>query len=110
MKENILEPNDVIVVLRPQIIDDQWTGGFTVMVSGIGPFTLQPDEASNMIGLGILLASVVPLIESDNEISDKIMTYCNENYSEFGVFEHDISDVNDTTAISINTKCVGGIQ
>ena len=108
MSENVLEPNDVAVVLRPFIVDGVWTGGFSVMVSGIGPVTMNTDDMSNMIGMGVLLASVVPLLEKDKDVAEKIMTHCNNEYSDVGVFEYDSSEVPDS--ISVNTRCVGGMQ
>ena len=104
-----LKPNDVTVILRPSMDGDVWTGAFDVMVAGIGPVTLQPDEMQKMVGMGVLLASVVPLMETDREVAQTILTHCNEKYSELGEF--DLEDEPDAvTTLTAGTRCAGGMQ
>lgn len=105
-----LKPNDVAVVLRPTVVDGKWAGSFDVMVSGIGPITLTDVEMDQMIGMGVLLASVVPLMEHDKEIACQIIDYCNKNYSEVGEFEAAEEELEVVTSLAANTRCVGGVQ
>lgn len=105
-----LKPNDVAVILRPTIVDGNWAGSFDVMVSGIGPITIKPVDMDQLIGMGVLLASVVPLMEHDKEIACQIIDYCNKNYSDVGEFEAAEEELEVVTALSANTRCIGGLQ
>jgi hypothetical protein len=105
-----LKPNDVAVILRPNVVDGVWSGSFDVMVSGIGPVTIKDIDMDQMIGMGVMLASVVPLMEHDKEIASQIVEYCNNNYSNIGEFELAEEEVEVVTSLDINTRCVGGVQ
>jgi hypothetical protein len=105
-----LKPNDVAVILRPNIADGKWTGSFDIMVSGIGPITLTNIEMDQLIGMGVLLVSVVSLMEHDKEIACQIIDYCNKNYSDVGEFETAEEELEVVTSLSVNTRCVGGVQ
>lgn len=103
-----LMANDVAVILRPVMLNGKWAGSFDVMVSGIGPITLEIAEMESMVGMGVLLASVVPLLEKDSELADKVMTHCNENYADIGEFS--LEDDLGVDELTISTRCVGGLQ
>ena len=108
-----LKPNDVAVILRPTFEDGEWVGSFEVLVSGFGPVTMKREDMDNLIGMGVLLASVIPLMEKDEELAQRATDHCNEFYGEFGDIEynpaHDsFADVD--TEFSIDTKCTGGVQ
>jgi len=100
----------VAVILRPNVADGKWVGSYDVMVSGFGPATLSPLEMDQLIGMGIILASVVPLMEHDKEIACQIIDYCNKNYSDIGEFEPAEEELEVVTSLAANTRCVGGVQ
>jgi hypothetical protein len=102
-----LLPNDVVVILRPSVVDNEWDGSFDVMVSGIGPITIAPKDMDKMVGMGVVLASVVPLLENDRETAQIIINHCNKNFSELGDFEYDVPN---TGVLNKDTKCTGGLQ
>jgi len=105
-----LKPNDVAVILRPTVVDGNWTGSFDVMVSGIGPVSIKDVDMDQMIGMGILLASVVPLMEHDREIACQITEYCNKHYSDIGEFTPEENVVEEVTTLTASTRCAGGVQ
>jgi len=107
-----LKPNDVAVILRPSFEDGEWTKTFEVLVTGFGPVTMKPDDMDNLIGMGVLLASVVPLMEKDEEFARKAADHCNEFFGEFGELEYNSvpDSIDADMEISIDTKCVGGVQ
>lgn len=102
-----LLPNDVVVILRPTIVDNEWNGSFDVMVSGIGPVTISSDDMDKMVGMGVVLASVVPLLEKDKETAQTILAHCNEHYSELGDFTYDEPF---NGVLNKDTTCTGGVQ
>jgi hypothetical protein len=105
-----LKPNDVAVILRPSFDDGVWDGGFEVIVSGFGPVTMKREDMDNLIGMAVLLASTVPLMEKDEEFSQKATDHCNEFYSEFGELEYNLDHDSFGDGLNINTKCAGGTQ
>lgn len=108
-----LQPNDVAVILRP-LIDEEgnWLGEYEVLVTGFGPVTMTREQMDDMIGMGVLLASVVPLMGKDEKIAEAIMNHCNEFYGEIGTFAYDTSfnSFEENTTLTVNTKVIGGMQ
>lgn len=117
-KNNDLQPNDIAVILRPNIGEDkQWDNTFEVIVSGFGPVSISKEAMDDMIGMAVLLASVVPLMESNEEIAKEIMDYCNKfyahnaasieynaNHNSFHISEEDMEVFN------ADSVTVGGMQ
>ncbi len=109
---NEVKPNDVAVILRPTIEDGQWHGSFEVLVSGFGPITLSKEQMDDMIGMGVLLASVVPFMEKHEDVAEQIMEHCNECYSEFGEISYDPNhnSFGDSFVLTEETITQGGKQ
>jgi hypothetical protein len=108
-----LQPNDVAVILRPLIGEDgKWVGEYEVLVTGFGPVTMTRDQMDDLIGMGVLLASVVPLMGKDEKVAEMIMDHCNEFYGDIGTFTYDtdFNSFEDSDVLSVNTKVVGGMQ
>ncbi len=105
-----LRPNDVAVILRPTFENDEWVGGFEVLVSGFGPITIAKENMDDMIGMGVLLASVIPFMEEHEEIAKQVMEYCSEFYGDVGEFEYDPNhdSFGDSLVLTEATKTVGG--
>jgi hypothetical protein len=108
-----LKPNDVAVILRPTVDDDgKWMGEYEVLVTGFGPVTLTRTEMDDMVGMGVLLASVVPLMAKDEKVAEIIMDHCNDFYGDIGTFSYDpdFDSFKDGQALTPDTKVVGGMQ
>jgi len=117
-RNNDLQPNDIAVILRPNIGEDkQWDNTFEVIVSGFGPVSISKEAMDDMIGMAVLLASVVPLMESNEEVAKEIMDYCNKfyahnaanieynaNHNSFHISEEDMEVFN------ADSVTVGGMQ
>lgn len=88
-RETELKPNDVAIILRPNIQNGKWEGDFEVLVSGFGPITLSKEHMDDMIGMGVLVASVVPFMEEHEHIAKQIMEYCSKYYSHLGELAYD---------------------
>ena len=106
-----LKPNDIALILRPLIVDGVYQNNFQVLLSGFGPITISEDSINNLIGMATILASVIPHMEEDEQLANKLVEYCGKMFADVGDFsynsEHDsFSD----GSFTINTKTMGGIQ
>ena len=106
-----LKPNDIALILRPTIVDGVYQNNFQVLVSGFGPLTISEEAVNNLIGMATILASVIPHMEEDEKLADKLVEYCGKMFGDVGDFfynaDHDsFCDGNFT----IDTKTIGGIQ
>lgn len=110
-----LKPNDVAVIMRPNITDGNWDGSFEIMVTGFGPITMSKDDMDSMIGVATVLAAVVPFMEQSEENAALLYNFTKEFYGEevmdfdynpdYNSFEDD-----DENNFTINTKTVGGMH
>jgi hypothetical protein len=107
-----MKPNDVAMILRPIIVEgEEWDGGFEVLIAGIGPITMPEDSIRELISMAMLVATTIPMMESDSELTEKIMIECAKVYG-------DADDVDIQTMIAteeglsltVNSKTVGGMQ
>jgi hypothetical protein len=106
-----LKPNDIALILRPIIVDGKYTNTFQVLVSGFGPLTISPDETDNLIGMATILASVIPHMEEDEKLANKLVEYCGKMFGDVGDFFYNADhDSFGDGSFSINTKTVGGVQ
>ena len=106
-----LKPNDIALILRPTIVDGEYKNNFQVLVSGFGPLTISEEAINNLIGMATILASVIPHMEEDEKLADKLVEYCGKMFGDVGDFfynaDHDSFGDNSFT---IDTKTVGGVQ
>jgi hypothetical protein len=109
-KTTDIQPNDVAVILRPEQTDGEYSGAYQVLVAGIGPVTVTLDVINDLIGMATLLASVVPFMEANPDVADKIMEFCNEFYGEDMEFKHEEEASGLDHVLTINSKVVGGVQ
>jgi len=106
-----LKPNDIALILRPTIVDGIYQNNFQVLVSGFGPITISEDDVNNLIGMATILASVIPHMEEDDKLANKLVEYCGKMFADVGDISYN-SDHNsfDDGSFTINTKTIGGIQ
>jgi hypothetical protein len=112
MEDKQLKPNDVAVILRPTFENGEWTQEFEVLVTGFGPITMKKEDMDQMIGMGVLLASVIPLMDTDEEFTKMVTDHCHKFYGDLGEFEYnpEHDSFNDKFTLSADTKTHGGIQ
>jgi hypothetical protein len=109
-----IRPNDVAIVLRPDYQDSgKWEGNYQVLISGFGPFTLPEENVRELIGVAMLLASTVSLIEKDVSFAEKLMDECSRLYC--NPQDIDINELNNNFndedfVLSSTSKTYGGMQ
>ena len=106
-----LKPNDIALILRPTIENGEYTNSFQVLVSGFGPLTISRDDADNLIGMAMILASVIPHMEQDAALADKLVEYCGKCFADVGDFAYNPDhDSFGDGSFTIDTKTIGGMQ
>jgi hypothetical protein len=109
-KINKLKPNDVAVVLRPHYKKgEKWDGNFQVMISGVGPVTMDEDDFASLVHIGMIIAATVPLIDEDPALADRFIEKVKAIYNQSAINE--LEDVKDAEfVLSKYTKTIGGVQ
>lgn len=106
-----LKPNDIALILRPTIVDGEYTKNFQVLVSGFGPLTISEDETDNLIGMAMILAATVQYMQEDDKLANQLVEYCSKMFADVGEFTYNADhDSFGDGGFTINTKTVGGIQ
>lgn len=111
-----LKENDVAVILRPQLDSEgNWDESFEVLVTGFGPITMKKEDFDSLLGIGTLLAAVVPFMEQSIDNAQMLLDWTKEYYGEDVMdfdynLDHDSFKDDDESVLTINTKTVGGIQ
>ena len=106
-----LKPNDIALILRPTIVDGVYQNNFQVLVSGFGPLTISEEAVNNLIGMATILASVIPHMEEDEKLADKLVEYCGKMFGNLGDFSYNPDhDSFGDGSFTINTKTMGGVQ
>lgn len=102
MNKTSLKPNDVCVVLRPSPVkeNEEWDKNFEVLVSGFGPVTIGEEDMAHLLVMGMMLASVIPMMNDDEKLYERIAEYC----------ENRFGDVTKNTQLTHFTTTVGGMQ
>jgi hypothetical protein len=109
-KANKLMPNDVAVVLRPHCKKgEKWDGSFQVLLSGIGPVSMDEEDFTSLVHIGMIIATTVQLIDEDPTLADRFLDRVKANYDQSALDELD--DVKDAEfVLSKYTKTIGGVQ
>jgi len=106
-----LKSNDIALILRPIIVDGKYTNTFQVLVSGFGPITISEDDVNNLIGMATILASVIPHMEEDEALANKLVEYCGKMFGDVGDFSYNKDhDSFGDGSFTINTRTMGGMQ
>jgi hypothetical protein len=107
-----LQPNDVAMVLRPiRNDDDEWDGSFEILISGVGPVTMPEENVRELISMAMLVATTIPMMEKDSDLTEQIMIECAKFYGEAD--DVDIAKMLEPSGeftLTINSKTVGGTQ
>jgi len=114
---NTLRPNDVAVILRPEIEDGNWSGNFEVTIGGFGPISLKEKDMQDLVGLAVLIASCITKMEEDVNFTRILMEHCanrHGNHVEVAsevAYDPNHDSFNDgDLMLTDDTKCVGGLQ
>lgn len=107
MDSTKIEPNDVAIILRPSVKEGkEWNGNFELLIAGYGPFSITEDSVRDLVGMAMLIASAVPMMESSVDFTEKLMEMCQKVYGEpDDVINNSVSGV-----LTSDTKCYGGMQ
>jgi hypothetical protein len=107
-----LKPNDVALVLRPIVTDDnEWDGNFEVFITGAGPVTITEENTRDLISMAMLVATTISMMEEDVDLTEKIMTECTKLYGDAD--DVDIQNMIATEeglSLTVNSKTVGGVH
>lgn len=111
-QEHQLKPNDVTIILRPILTDEnEWDGSFEILIAGIGPVTVPEEETRELISMAMLLATVIPMMEQDVSLTERIMIECAKIYGDAD--DVDIRQMTAKTTLALLTETsetVGGMQ
>jgi hypothetical protein len=106
-----LKPNDIALILRPNIEGGKYTNSFQVLVSGFGPVTISKDDVDNLLGMAMILASVIPHMEENEKLAYELVEYCGKYFADVGDFEYNPDhDSFGDGGFTINTRTMGGMQ
>lgn len=110
--EESLKPNDVAVILRPVLVEgEEWDGNFEVLISGIGPTTMPEENIRELVSMGMLIATTIPMMETDVEFTEKIMIECAKFYGEASDIDlQNMLEPDKGMTLTINSKTIGGMQ
>lgn len=107
MDSTKIRPNDVVVILRPDFKEGQeWRGNFELIIGGYGPVTMPEDSMRDLVSMAMLIATAVPMMEQDIKFTEKMMEMCMKVYGD----PDDVMISNVDGSLTINTKCIGGMQ
>ena len=110
--EESLRPNDVAMVLRPiTVANEPWDGSFEILITGIGPATMPEDNIRELISMAMLVATTIPMMEGDVNLTEKIMIECAKLYGEADDIDIQKMITEDSGhVLTANSKTIGGMQ
>ena len=110
--EESLRPNDVAMVLRPILTEgEEWDGNFEILITGVGPTTMPEDSIRELISMAMLVATTIPMMEQDVDLTERIMIECAKLYGEADDVDIQKMIVSDTgLTLTVNSKTFGGMQ
>jgi len=98
------EPNDVCIVLRPTNYSDNWDGEFEVII-GTVENKMSEEDADSLLNTAMLMATVIPLMDSDERAAKIIERFFHKFYEESENVEFGYDE---PTKLTQRTKTVGG--
>jgi hypothetical protein len=98
------EPNDICIVLRPTNYGLNWDGEFEVIIGTVDN-KMEQEDADSLLNTAMLMASVIPLMDSDERAAKIIERHFNKFYEESENVEFCYDE---PTKLTQRTKTVGG--
>lgn len=110
--EESLRPNDVAMVLRPiTVANEPWDGSFEILITGIGPATMPEDNIRELISMAMLVATTIPMMEGDVDLTEKIMVECAKLYGDADDIDiQKMINEDKGHVLTYESKTVGGMQ
>lgn len=110
--EESLRPNDVAMVLRPILTEgEEWDGNFEILITGVGPTTMHEDSIRELISMAMLVATTIPMMEQDVDLTERIMIECAKLYGEADDVDIQKMIASDNgMTLTVNSKTFGGMQ
>ena len=110
--EQPLKPNDVALVLRPIVTEDnEWDGNFEVFITGVGPITIPEGNIRDLISIAMLVATTISMMEEDVDLTEKIMTECAKLYGDADDVDiQTMLSTEESLSLTVNSKTFGGMQ
>lgn len=99
----IVKPNDVVLIFRPLVKDEEWTGRFQILLSAFGPPTIDMKVMEDLMSIAMLAAISVSFFEQNQDFADAIAKHSGENFKEDLSFESDL-------ILTKDTKTYGGLH
>lgn len=110
--DETIKPNDVALVLRPIVVDNEpWDGNFEILIAGIGPSTIPEESIRELISMAMMIATIIPLMEKDVELTEKVMIECAKLYGDADDIDiRNMIKSEDDNVLTLNSKTIGGMQ
>ena len=70
-----LDDNDFVILVRPDMSGDSWTGRIELAIVTSGDNNLDDESYGQLTHLGKMMCSTVPLMELDKNMRDKVHDY-----------------------------------
>lgn len=106
---NGMKPNDVAIIFRPNIVEGKrWDGDFGLMITGIGPVTMNEEDFTDLVNVAMTISAFVPLIEEDKKLATLAISKLKELDVESTSALSKASD--DSFVLNKHTRTVGGMQ
>jgi hypothetical protein len=82
-----------------------------VVIAGIGPITMPEDSMRELISMAMLVATTIPMMENDSELTEKIMIECAKVYGDADDVDiQTLTTTEEGLSFTIDSKTVGGVH
>jgi hypothetical protein len=76
----MLEPNDVVVILRPEIVDGETTGDFKIIQAIVGPVEMDTEDMLDFASVAMMMIVLLSYVEDSGEkVAADVEKYIEEN-------------------------------
>jgi hypothetical protein len=63
----MLEPNDVVVILRPEIVNGETTGDFKIIQAVVGPVSMETEDMIDFASIAMMMIVLLSYVEDAGE-------------------------------------------
>ena len=77
-----LEPDDVVIILRPRKLGNEWTGVYDIIQSVVEPTTMSGKDSYTMAFTGLLMALLPQYLTEDEDFDDHYIEYVFTEHSD----------------------------
>lgn len=78
----MLKPNDVVVILRPELTaDNTLTGDYKLIHGMAGPVTMDTEDSLKMLSIGMMMVAMLSYLEdADEKTAKSIQEYIDSHF------------------------------